>query len=72
MRCPVCNHRDVSVVDSRPTEDDLAVRRRRECDKCNYRFSTVEEMELLDIIVVKEDGRRESYMREKRSENHTS
>ena len=41
------------------------IRRRRECDKCSYRFSTVEEVELLDIVVVKSDGRRESYMREK-------
>lgn len=41
------------------------VRRRRECDKCRYRFSTVEDVELLDIIVVKQDGSRESYMREK-------
>lgn len=65
MRCPVCNHRNVSVVDSRPAEDDLAVRRRRECDKCEYRFSTIEEIELLDIIVVKRDGSREGYLRDK-------
>ncbi len=65
MRCPVCNFREVSVVDTRPTDDDFSVRRRRECDKCHYRFSTVEEIELLDIIVVKHDGHRESYMRAK-------
>jgi transcriptional repressor NrdR len=65
MRCPVCNNKEVSVVDTRTAEDGMAVRRRRECDKCGYRFSTVEETELLDLIVVKEDGRRESYMREK-------
>lgn len=65
MRCPVCNHRAVSVVDTRPSEDDWTVRRRRECDRCRYRFSTLEEMELLDIIVVKRDGTREGYMREK-------
>lgn len=65
MRCPVCNNRETSVLDTRTTPDGLSVRRRRECDKCHYRFSTVEETELLDIIVVKEDGRRESYMREK-------
>ncbi|HLD60523.1 MAG TPA: transcriptional regulator NrdR, partial [Patescibacteria group bacterium] len=62
---PVCNHRETSVVDSRPAEDDLAVRRRRECDKCTYRFSTLEEIELLDIIVVKQDGVRQEYMRDK-------
>jgi len=43
----------------------LAVRRRRECDKCHYRFSTVEEIELLDIIVIKNDGSREAYQRDK-------
>lgn len=65
MRCPVCNFREVSVVDTRPTDDDFSVRRRRECDKCHYRFSTIEEIELLDITVVKHNGQRESYMREK-------
>jgi len=65
MRCPICNNKDTSVVDTRPAVNDLSVRRRRECDKCHYRFSTVEEVELLDIIVVKEDGRREIYMRDK-------
>ncbi len=65
MRCPICNNKDTSVIDTRPAVNDLAVRRRRECDKCHYRFSTIEEIELLDIIVVKEDGRREIYMRDK-------
>ncbi|OGH68961.1 MAG: transcriptional regulator NrdR [Candidatus Magasanikbacteria bacterium RIFCSPLOWO2_02_FULL_44_11] len=65
MRCPVCNHSEVSVVDTRSAEDDLSVRRRRECEKCAYRFSTIEEIELLDIIVVKQDGERQSYMRDK-------
>ncbi len=52
-------------MDTRSSEDGLSVRRRRECDKCHYRFSTVEETELLDIIVVKQNGERQSYMREK-------
>jgi transcriptional repressor NrdR len=65
MRCPVCNHKEVSVVDTRAAEDEWTVRRRRECDKCKYRFSTVEEIELLDIIVVKRDGVREGYIRQK-------
>lgn len=65
MHCPVCNHKDVSVIDTRPAEDGLAVRRRRECVKCHYRFSTLEETELLDIIVVKRTGGRQSYMRDK-------
>jgi transcriptional repressor NrdR len=65
MRCPVCNNSETSVVDSRAASDGLVIRRRRECNKCSYRFSTVEEIELLDIVVVKSDGRRESYMRDK-------
>src|SRR5690348_343445 len=65
MRCPVCNHIDTKVVDSRMTEGGLSIRRRRECDKCEYRFSTFEEMEILDLSVVKRNGRREPYMRGK-------
>ena len=65
MFCPICRSRESKVVDSRLTQDGLAIRRRRECEKCNYRFSTVEEVELLDIVVVKNDGRRESYSRNK-------
>lgn len=52
-------------MDTRVSGDGLMIRRRRECNKCSYRFSTVEEVELLDLVVVKSDGRRESYMREK-------
>lgn len=65
MNCPICRHKETKVVDSRVASDGAAVRRRRECAKCTYRFSTLEEMELLDIIVVKNDGRRESYSRNK-------
>ena len=65
MNCPVCRHTETKVVDSRVTQDGMAIRRRRECIKCEYRFSTLEEMELLDIVVVKTDGRRESYSRTK-------
>ncbi len=65
MRCPVCNHKDTKVVDSRIPSDGASVRRRRECEKCNFRFSTSEEIELLDVTVVKRDGRREYYSREK-------
>lgn len=53
------------MVDTRAAEDEWTVRRRRECDRCKYRFSTVEEIELLDIIVVKRDGVREGYIRQK-------
>jgi len=65
MRCPVCKNKSTSVVDTRPAESGFSIRRRRECDKCHYRFSTVEEVELLDLVVVKRDGARESYMRDK-------
>lgn len=65
MYCAVCNHKDTKVVDSRISTDGANVRRRRECEKCGFRFSTLEEVELLDLTVVKRDGRRESYSREK-------
>jgi transcriptional repressor NrdR len=65
MHCPVCRSKETKVVDSRTAREGMVVRRRRECVKCAYRFSTNEEMELLDIVIVKQDGRRESYDREK-------
>ena len=65
MHCPVCNHEDTRVVDSRLTGEGEAIRRRRECDACGYRFSTNEEVELLDLTVVKRDGSRQAYSREK-------
>ncbi len=65
MRCPVCNHGDTKVVDSRIATDGASIRRRRECEQCGFRFSTLEEIELLDLTVVKRDGRRETYSREK-------
>ncbi|OGH59468.1 MAG: transcriptional regulator NrdR [Candidatus Magasanikbacteria bacterium RIFCSPHIGHO2_01_FULL_33_34] len=65
MYCPTCNSKNTKVIDSRLAQDGVAIRRRRECEKCNYRFSTVEEMELLDIVIVKRNGNRESYDRKK-------
>jgi transcriptional repressor NrdR len=65
MRCPKCQNDDTKVVDSRPVEEGSAIRRRRECDKCEFRFSTYEEMELLDLSVVKRTGTRQPYSREK-------
>ncbi len=67
MHCPVCPSKETKVVDTRLGSDHMAVRRRRECEKCHYRFSTVEEIELLDIVVVKKDGGREAYSRSKMS-----
>ncbi len=65
MKCPICYFIDTKVVDSRVASDGLSIRRRRECLKCSFRFSTYEEIELLELIILKRDGRRESYSREK-------
>lgn len=65
MKCPICYHPDTKVLDSRVASDGLSIRRRRECVKCAFRFSTYEELEILDVVVVKRDGRREAYSREK-------
>lgn len=65
MKCPVCYYQDTKVVDSRVASDGLSIRRRRECLKCGFRFSTHEELEILDLTIVKRDGRRETYNREK-------
>ena len=65
MKCPICYHPDTKVLDSRVASDGLSIRRRRECLKCGFRFSTYEELEILDVSVVKRDERRESYSRDK-------
>ena len=65
MRCPYCSHEETKVIDSRVASDGLSIRRRRECLKCNYRFSTYEEVEILDLQVLKRDGTIQSYVREK-------
>jgi len=65
MNCPVCQAADSRVVDSRLTEDGSAVRRRRECVSCGRRFTTYERLEMPPIFVIKKDGRREPFDREK-------
>ncbi|PIT93867.1 transcriptional regulator NrdR [Candidatus Falkowbacteria bacterium CG10_big_fil_rev_8_21_14_0_10_43_11] len=65
MRCPACNVSDTKVLDSRVASDGFSIRRRRECLKCGFRFSTYEEVEILDLTIVKRDGRKESYSRDK-------
>ncbi|OGY42620.1 MAG: transcriptional regulator NrdR [Candidatus Buchananbacteria bacterium RBG_13_36_9] len=65
MKCPVCNYKETKVIDSRIATDEITIRRRRECLKCGFRFSTYEQMELLDLMVIKRDGHKESYSREK-------
>jgi transcriptional repressor NrdR len=65
MRCPFCGHEEDKVVDSRPSQDGRAIRRRRECLKCTERFTTYEFVEQGSIIVLKSDERREPFDREK-------
>jgi len=65
MKCPFCGHKEDRGVDSRSTRDDEAVRRRRECEGCGARFTTYEYVERSPITVVKTDGRRAAYDREK-------
>ena len=65
MHCPFCNYFDTKVLDSRVSTDGLSIRRRRECSKCGFRVSTVEEGEILDLTVIKRDGRREPYSKDK-------
>lgn len=65
MKCPVCYYQDTKVIDSRVASDGLSIRRRRECLKCGFRFSTYEEVEILDLTIVKRDDRKEAYSRSK-------
>ncbi|NLJ40002.1 MAG: transcriptional repressor NrdR [Clostridiales bacterium] len=65
MKCPFCGNLDSRVVDSRPTDEGSNVRRRRECLECAKRFTTYEKIETLPIFVIKKDGRREPYNRDK-------
>lgn len=65
MRCPFCAHDDSQVKDSRPTEDNTAIRRRRQCESCGARFTTFERVQLRDITVVKSDSGREPFDRNK-------
>ncbi len=65
MRCPFCGHEDSQVKDSRPTEDGAAIRRRRQCEGCGARFTTFERIQLRELTVLKTEGRREPFEREK-------
>lgn len=65
MRCPACHFEDTRVNDSRLVNEGMAIRRRRECAKCDFRFSTYEEVEILNLTVIKRDGRHEPYSKEK-------
>lgn len=65
MRCPFCEHEDSKVIDSRHTEDGHAIRRRRECESCGKRFTTYEKIEQMIMMVIKKDGSREAFDRNK-------
>jgi transcriptional repressor NrdR len=65
MRCPFCGHEDSQVKDSRPTDDGAAIRRRRQCEACGARFTTFERIQLRDIWVIKSEGRRQPFDRDK-------
>jgi len=65
LKCPYCGYSESKVVDSRPTDEEAAIRRRRECEKCAKRFTTYEKIEEMPLIIVKKDGSREVYQRSK-------
>ena len=65
MKCPFCNYPETKVLDSRSTEDDKSIRRRRECLKCQKRFTTYENVEDIPVYVVKKDGKREPFDKRK-------
>ncbi len=65
MKCPFCAFEESKVVDSRPSEDNLKIRRRRECLNCGKRFTTYEIIESVPVMVIKKDGTREIFQREK-------
>ena len=65
MKCPFCNNDNTRVVDSRPVDDNAAIRRRRMCDECGKRFTSYEKVETIPLIVIKKDQNREQYDRSK-------
>ncbi|HUS56011.1 MAG TPA: transcriptional regulator NrdR [Thermohalobaculum sp.] len=67
MRCPFCGNVDTQVKDSRPAEDHVAIRRRRSCPGCGGRFTTYERVQLRDLVVIKKNGKREDFDRDKLS-----
>ncbi|MEH7122759.1 MULTISPECIES: transcriptional regulator NrdR [unclassified Bacillus (in: firmicutes)] len=65
MKCPSCQNNNTRVLDSRPVDDYRSIRRRRECEACGYRFTTFEKVEEIPLIVVKKEGTREEFSRDK-------
>ena len=65
MRCPFCGHEDSQVKDSRPTEDNASIRRRRSCPECGARWTTFERVQLRELVVTKKEGKKEPFDRDK-------
>ncbi len=65
MKCPFCNKENTRVIDSRPADDNNSIRRRRQCDECNRRFTTYEKIETIPLVVIKKDNIRQPYDRSK-------
>lgn len=65
MKCPYCGTENIKVIDSRPSEENNAIRRRRQCEQCERRFTTYETIENAPLIIIKKDETREPYLREK-------
>lgn len=65
MKCPSCQNSNTRVLDSRPVDDSRSIRRRRECERCSFRFTTFEKVEEIPLIVVKKEGTREEFSRDK-------
>ena len=65
MKCPFCMEDDTRVIDSRPADENMSIRRRRQCDKCQKRFTTYEKVEAIPLVVIKKDQTREPYDRTK-------
>ena len=65
MKCPFCGEDDTRVIDSRPADENMSIRRRRQCDKCQKRFTTYEKVEAMPLVVIKKDQTREPYDRTK-------
>ena len=65
MKCPFCQAQDTKVIDSRPADDNSSIRRRRQCESCNKRFTTYEKLETIPLMVIKKDESRENFDRSK-------
>ncbi len=65
MKCPFCSKENTRVIDSRPADDNNSIRRRRQCDECNRRFTTYEKIETIPLVVIKKDNIRQAYDRSK-------